>query len=103
MYAHIHFCRWIARFSSLLPLSTMTELYFCIASQTSSIPSPVRDDIILTFGLQKGLFLLMYFSADVYSDLILLAAGTKSPSHLLTTTRSLCSTIPLLMPWSPIQ
>ena len=40
----------------------------------------------------------MYLTALTYSICILLAAGTRSPSDLFTTTRSATSTIPFLMP-----
>lgn len=53
---------------------------------------------ISTCGLQLRLTFLMNLRALMYSPWIIRAALTKSPSHLLTATRSATSTIPFFIP-----
>lgn len=52
-----------------------------------------------TLGFQDLACLLSSLSALVYSAWILLAGTTRSPSDLVTTTKSALSMMPLLMPW----
>lgn len=53
---------------------------------------------ISTCGLQLRLTFLINLRALMYSPWIIRAALTKSPSHLLTATRSATSTIPFFIP-----
>ena len=53
---------------------------------------------VFTFGFHSLNLDLTNFRADTYSVCILLAAGIKSPSALLTTTKCATSTIPFFMP-----
>ena len=56
--------------------------------------------IIGTFGRQLGDIGRINFREDVYSYCVRIAASSKSPSALFTTTRWLRSIIPRFSPWS---
>ncbi|KAG9344039.1 hypothetical protein JZ751_012515 [Albula glossodonta] len=116
---HIHTFCWLRLRACSSPLHRAAVWNSCSLSHSSATPSPVRDDTRttcrgirgershilrvqeeLTFGVHDLDFFRRSFKALVYSACILRAGTSKSPSALVTTTKSAISMMPLLIPYN---
>lgn len=75
------------------------EWHSRICSQALSIPVCSTAEMAITLGVQEPVFGRSSFRADVYSIWARLAAFTRSPSALFTTTKSTSSTMPFFSPY----